>query len=139
MYCLFFHVVRGWIFFENYSARFIFPGAQNILNWVFGTISTRHKNLMSILLDFFGFTVLLIIPSSMLLSVLTYVPSGGFMCLISIILFLVGNDYCAFIYNPLHSTSATDVITGFITLAKINIGPLNSYHLSCLNKNIQLL
>ena len=63
-------------FFENYYARFIFPGAQIIMNWVFCTLSIIHQNLMSIILDFFGFTVLFIITSAVLLYVLFFFTWG---------------------------------------------------------------
>ena len=110
------------MFFEKYSARFTFPGAQNVLNRSCCTLSTSHQNLMSILLDFFGFTVLFIVTSAVLLSVLIGVPSGGFMCPSLISEFLIGTDYCVFMYNPPHSVSAADTITAFITLATMDIG-----------------
>ena len=79
---------------------------------------------MSILLDFFGFTVLFIIQHTMMLSGLTGVPSGIFRFPRSIRVFLIGTDSCEFMYNPPHSDSASDAITDFITLANMNIGPL---------------
>ena len=79
---------------------------------------------MSILLDFFGFKIMFIIPSAMLLSVLTGVTSEACTCSSSISVFLIGNDYCAFMYNTTHSDSSDDSITAFITSAKMNIGPL---------------
>ena len=79
---------------------------------------------MSIFLDFLGYTVLFIIPFSVLLLVLNSVPSGGCKCPSSISVFLIGTDSCVFIYNPTHSVSDTDAIAVFITSAKTNIGPL---------------
>ena len=78
---------------------------------------------MSIVLDFFGSTVLFIIPSVVLLYVLTGVQNGGCMCPSSISVFLIGDDSCAFILNPPHFASAAYSITKFIALTKINIGP----------------
>ena len=114
------------MFFEKWYDRFAFPGDQNILNWVFCTLSTSHQNFMSVLLDFFGFTVLFIIPSAVLLSVLTGVPSGVFMRQSLIIVLIIGNYSCTFKYNPPHSASADDAITNFIALSYINIVPLKS-------------
>ena len=81
---------------------------------------------MSILLDLFGFTVMFIIQPAVLLSVLTGVSYGGCMCPILISVFLIGGESCMFVYNLPHSSFAADVITAFITLSKMNIGPLKS-------------
>ena len=78
---------------------------------------------MSIILDFLGFTVLLMIQFALLFYVLTGVPSGGCKCPSSINVFLIGTDSCAFMYNPPYSSSADDAITAFITLDKTNFGP----------------
>ena len=113
--------------FEKYYSRFTFPGDQNILNLFCCTLSTSHQNLMSIFLDLFGFTVLFIIPSAMLLSILTGVTYGGCRCPSSISLLLIGTYYCAFMYNPPYSASADDTITDFIALTKMNIVPLKRF------------
>ena len=81
---------------------------------------------MSILLNFFAFTVLFIITSALLLSVLISVPYWVCMCPSLISVFPMGNEYCAFMYNQPHYDSNDDAITDFITLAKINIGPFKS-------------
>ena len=51
---------------------------------------------------------------------------GGCMCPSLISVFLISTDSCVFMYNPQHSASSSDAITDFITLAKINIGPLKN-------------
>ena len=81
---------------------------------------------MSILFDLLGFTVLFIIPYVVLLYVLTGVPYDGYYCPSSIIVFPIGTASCVLMYNPPHYVSAAYAITAFITLSKMNIGPLKS-------------
>ena len=87
---------------------------------------------------FLGFTVLFVIPFSVLLYFLMCVPYGGCKCPSSISMFPIGSDSCESMYNPLHFSSADYFITYFITLSNMNIGPLKSSQLFCPNKYSQL-
>ena len=81
---------------------------------------------MSIILDLQSFTVLFIIPSTVILSVPTDVSFGSCKCPSSMSVLLIETNYCELIYNPPHSASAADAITAFITLVNMSIGPLKS-------------
>ena len=92
------------------------PGAQYTLNILCDTMSTSQWNLMFITSLLFCFMVLLMIPSTVLISVF----SGTGSCLWpnSSNVIISGTASYALMYNPLYSASAADVITAFITFAK---------------------
>ena len=96
---------------------------HKILNWFCLTLSTSHQNLISILLDFLGFTVLFIIKFPELLYIQTGVSYGDYKCTSLISVVIIGNYSCLFVYNLPHSDSTCDTITVSIILVKMNIFP----------------